>query len=550
MGIARSINSKLMGNRITFLSMIPFPADVDKLLEGDGPKWVQISEEGDYPGYRNGEQPMAITKVMFEQIVRNLHANPNYMADENGVGCARVVPWDFHHASEMWPADGVIPTIGAPAQAWTWELEVRESTEGTAQLWGLTEFLEPARGYVREGKYQWASASIAFNVIDPATAKRIGAVLTSVALTNQPVVQGMEKLAASNGINPRGYWLDNADRLERPLMMLKDVLRLPVTSTIADLTGEIAKLKQAMTDEGAEPGMALGDVIDQMRYIFNLPTLATDEEVIAEADKLITSLVQRQAGQQAPDNEGATTAGAAIAKDEEMELLKALASRLGVREADAAVETAVGDLTTFQAGIKKLLGTESDSANVLLEGVERSVKARAKLTALLKALGVEDADSAVNRVAEMLAQAKELAQVMPELASLKAKVQAQEAEQAIADVDAVVASRGYDPSIKDALLMLRTSDPAKFAANYPAPKPGDAKLLSTIIVAPHAKPMAAKSADLPAAVNLAMYPGENITARAMSYILSTVPGSDKWTHEQVFVAACQLKKQPNVIDQA
>ena len=57
------------------------------------------------------------------------------------------IPIDFEHASEQDPTLGTIPTDGAPAQGWIIDLQDR----GAAGLWGLVEWLEPARTYVREG---------------------------------------------------------------------------------------------------------------------------------------------------------------------------------------------------------------------------------------------------------------------------------------------------------------------------------------------------------------------------------------------------------------
>jgi hypothetical protein len=518
----------------------------------DSPKWVQIAEEGDYPGYRNGEQPFSLTRGTFDQLIKNLHANPSYKADDNGIGCEQVIPWDFHHASEMDPTTGEIPTKGVPAQAWTLELEIRESETSKAQLWSLTRFLELARGYIRNGQYQWSSISIVFDMIDPATARNVGAVLTSVALTNQPIVKGMQRMVASN-LSYLDY-MDPASTMTETLELLKQLLGLPASAGVAELTLELAKLKLMLSSGEAPPGVELDSIIGQMRRLFNLPTLSTVEAVMIEAETLITSLVKNQASQQAVVPATATTtAAAANNKEITVELLKILASRLGVREAADAVEAAVTDLAALQTGIKKLLETDLDASVALLDGVERTAKARTKLTAILKALGIEDADGAVNKIAELMSQAKELASVMPELASLRTKTQKHEEAEAEAEVDGVIAARNYDPEVRDALLMLRKTDPGKFKATYPVSKPGDAHLLSSIVVNPMKKPgvqTVSLQQPLQPVINLAVYPGSNITERAMNYVKATVPGSDKWSHEQLFVAACNLKKEPNVIDQA
>ena len=555
-------NAGIFGLSVRLDAVAVAPVDA----QDDSPRWVQIAMEGNYPGYRNGEQPFSLTRDVFNQLVNNFHANPSYKAGTDGVGSADVIPWDFHHASELWPADGSIPMTGAPAQGWTRELEVRTSPEGRAELWGLTRFLELARGYVRNGQYQWASVSVSFNTIDPASAKNVGAVLTSVALTNSPIVQGMQKLVASRQqmrqqINAgHGLMLmDMACDAEEAIERLRELFGLPATAGLPELTGEIAKLKQWALQGGAPVGVEIEDIIGAMRKLFNLPALSSSDEVLAEADKLISRMVQEQAGQIAPapalPPEGAATAAAAKVRERklDMELLKVLAGRLGVREADAAIEAAIVELTGMRDSIQKLVGAESDSTPVLLDAVEKSISARAKLTALLKAMGVSDADAAVNRIAELMQQAKELAGVMPELSSLRSRIQKSEEAAAELDVDSVIASRGYGPEIRDALLLLRTSNAEKFAASYPKQQAGDDKLLASVVVTPKLQgslqSKVSVKAGQPNVINLAIYPGINSTERAMACIRATVNGSDSWSHEDVFVAACNLKKQPNVVDQ-
>ena len=51
-------------------------------------------------------------------------------------------------------------------------------------------------------------------------------------------------------------------------------------------------------------------------------------------------------------------------------------------------------------------------------------------------------------------------------------------------------------------------------------------------------------------INLANYPGRNLTARAKAYLAGTHTGWDKLTNDQQFLRAVALKAQPNVIDQA
>jgi hypothetical protein len=172
---------------VAFLELgAPSLSDVDT----SKPVWVQIAAAGDYKGYEGGA--FKFDRGVFDTIVANFRAHPAYAA-----GTRDVIPWDFHHASEFSPASGSIPVDGVPAQGWVRELEVRRGAKGV-ELWALTRWLEPARSYIKEGKYKWASVTVYFGVKDPVTGEERGANLVSVALTNQPFIEGMQELVAAS----------------------------------------------------------------------------------------------------------------------------------------------------------------------------------------------------------------------------------------------------------------------------------------------------------------------------------------------------------------
>src|SRR5688500_16803257 len=78
------------------------------------PRWIQIAYEGRFEGHRAGA--FEFDRQAFEDIVRNFRAHPAYKKGPDGKGCARVIAYDFHHASESDPA--AVAVHGAPAQAW------------------------------------------------------------------------------------------------------------------------------------------------------------------------------------------------------------------------------------------------------------------------------------------------------------------------------------------------------------------------------------------------------------------------------------------------
>lgn len=151
----------------------------------DGPKWIQIACVGQWAGHPSG--PFQLGPKQFAEMVANFKATKNQR-----------IPIDFEHASEMDPREGTVPTLGAPAQGWMIDLDNR----GAEGLFALVDWKEPARTYIREGKYLFFSPTIRFNPTDPKTGLRNGARLSSGALTNSPFLDGMQPLAASASLNP------------------------------------------------------------------------------------------------------------------------------------------------------------------------------------------------------------------------------------------------------------------------------------------------------------------------------------------------------------
>lgn len=158
----------------------PAVALADGAGAGSGPTWNQIAHHGEFKGHAAG--PFRMGDDTFDEIIENFRATKN-----------RRIPVDFEHASEVAASEGSIPHTGAPAQGWVTQLEKRGN-----QLWGLFSWLEPARTYVREGRYPFLSPAIRFRSRDRVTGEPTGARLTSVGLVTQPFLDGMQPLAAKH----------------------------------------------------------------------------------------------------------------------------------------------------------------------------------------------------------------------------------------------------------------------------------------------------------------------------------------------------------------
>jgi phage I-like protein len=151
---------------------------------GEEPVWIQLAMSGSFAGHSAG--PFELNTKVFSEIVANFKATQN-----------RAIPIDYEHASELDATSGSVPTSGAPAVGWVTDLKIDGDN-----LWGLVEWLEPAKSQIRAKQYRFISPAIRFESKDRVTGKPVGARLTSAGLTNLPYLDGMQPLAAKDAAAP------------------------------------------------------------------------------------------------------------------------------------------------------------------------------------------------------------------------------------------------------------------------------------------------------------------------------------------------------------
>lgn len=140
--------------------------------------WVHVAYEGEWHGHHAGS--FSFDGETFAQIVANheRQANP--------------VKLDFEHETEFAP-----PGQAVPARGWVHELKIETDAEGRAHLWALVEFGARAVEYNREGGYRFCSGVFEFEATDRVTGESIGCYLSSLALTDQPFVDGQRPILLS-----------------------------------------------------------------------------------------------------------------------------------------------------------------------------------------------------------------------------------------------------------------------------------------------------------------------------------------------------------------
>lgn len=260
------------------------------------PVWIQIAKYGHFEGHSSG--PFTLDDKTFDDIVRNFKATSN-----------RRIPIDFEHASEADPTDGSIPIDGAPAQGWILDLQKR--ADG---LWGLVEWLEPARQYIEQGKYKYFSPAIRFNSRDRVTGKPIGARMTSGALTNSPFLDGMHSVAAKD-LEPEAppVALSMAYSTHEYMPKIKAALRLHELTPPGEVKNHFTNLREMLTAAGGDheavhQGVVLGDYLKPMREMTGAGMGSTWEQVLDIVEDMIDAAIDEHnllyhSGQEPEDEE-------------------------------------------------------------------------------------------------------------------------------------------------------------------------------------------------------------------------------------------------------
>ena len=487
----------------------------------EGPVWVQVARSGTWKG--KGSE-FTFDQAVFDKLIANFRSHPAFKAGPDGRGVAPVVPFDYEHASEQDPTSGTIPTVGAPAPAWALDLELRTFRDGTLELWALSDLSPQAREQIRSGGYRWTSVAVWMNAIDPESGQTKGPVLTSIAFTNHPFIQGMAPMQCRVEI-----W-GEAESAEEFVVGLRDTLGLPPDAAADAVKAELGELVTAFSEGRRGPAFpdGVGWLLDSVRRLLGLRVLATAEEI-------------------------ATAAGQA---------LDALSTSPSPAPAQPTEEIAMSD--KVHAQLATIFGVQ-DKEDAILAASTKAAGAMSVLNDLMKKFGAADPNDLIAKATEAQVQAGKAAEFATKLTEALSLLEQQDAEKAEEEVEQVAASMGLNEetkkrikpllltqriaAAKDTTLVDVTGADGKvrkmpaalkaFREQYPV-KPGTTPqtqlLTQSLVAGPNGlqlgSPQTGAPAPGPAGAGtepehiklLASYPGANEVQRAIAYLDEKQPG--------------------------
>lgn len=144
----------------------------DKPPSPDRTKWINIARVGQWKGHAAGE--FEFTEAVFDSIISNAEKR------RTPINC------DYEHDSRRTELTGLKPSSGAI-------LQLVKRANGQ-ELWALVRLTPKAARAIREEEIRSCSPVVAFDSHDRVTDKDIGPELLSLALTNDPFLDGLHPI--------------------------------------------------------------------------------------------------------------------------------------------------------------------------------------------------------------------------------------------------------------------------------------------------------------------------------------------------------------------
>lgn len=487
--------------------------------EGDGERhliWIQATTEGRWKGHP-AHKLVEFTEQVLKQIITNFRANPSFLAGDGGFGERPVVRLDYEHLSELDPRD--LPKAqeeGIPAPGWIYDLELRDGSgpnEGKLELWALVLPGEKLWQQIKNEEYIWTSVAVDPEGRDRETNEPIGAVLTSLAITNNPFILGMEPMSVEStesqrstrvaasmvaqcvlvDVKKRGrsarvhfameMW-GEAETPEEALVGIRNVFNLPAEATAAESLLELNKFSELVATDTVPKHVDAEYVCSRLRTIFSLRLLSDWNEVIDAARKALACLIEKDvpgggnvpSAGQSPLDTGTNSENNMSARTLTTRLTAALNLPTDADD-DAVVDTLRTKLAAsaaFKARIRKVLcrinlkkaklaESEEDDAKIVdaleeaaevAEVAEKAEEAANALEELIEILDADNLTEVLSKATKLVDDAKKHGPMVEELNALKARLADGEIKEAEDEIEAIAATYSVDARTKKLLTSL------------------------------------------------------------------------------------------------
>lgn len=405
--------------------------------------WIQVCTTG---SFKKGDRKFAITPAMLSEMVENFSTGRHPVPPTE-------LCIDYEHLSGL---ESDNPDAGKAA-GWVKQLELR--ADG-AEVWARVEWTPPATEKLKAKEYKFISPEFAFNFTTP-TMETIGCTLLAAAITNRPFLQGMEPVTLKAGAGDLALVADLS--YEQRRMFIERALRARGTSNgcwyYVSATTDTTVVYERSGNGGCQ----------YYRESYSIAadgavTLGEDAEEVVVSYEPLGAAALRHPGE---SDMKAITLKAADGKDVQVDeavfaaaieaspLVKDLRIKLAVKDSEAApllakVATLEQDVATLktqaETAQQALVERDADKAVELLVSTG---KASAGQKDSLKALYLKDqtlfasvtagfstrvTDTEIGSAGAPPAGGTAAAQVVTEVATLKAATPALTVEQATAQV--------------------------------------------------------------------------------------------------------------------
>lgn len=470
------------------------------------PFWIQAAVEGRWRGHPEHDL-VEFTPETFDQVIRNFRSNPSYKQGPDGYGCEPVVRLDYEHLSEMPPTkvEGAT-TQGIPAPGWVLELDTRTGRDGKVQLWALVSVGETLWNQIKNEEQRWTSVSIDPHGVDRETGADIGPVLTSLAITNNPFILGMEpmtieathRIAASAngaclyeraGAGARGkkrvlagmdVW-GQAESAEEAIIGFRDIFGLASDADAQRVLEELQSFEEMLASGDVPEGVDSDHMLSRLRNLLGLRTLATREEIFAEATSVLGATSSADPPEAAQLTQKTSRADGVTSKKTDHTTgatmsAKTLNARLAsilnipVDADDDTVVDRVKALFTSSQSLKQRLSrslrkvkfkkarlndvpgelTDEEVAEAVeeaaaaAEAVDEAQEAVTALEQLLEILESDSVTEVLSRATKLVEDVRKHGEVVEELNALKARLADQEVREAEEEIAAIAACHKVD----------------------------------------------------------------------------------------------------------